>query len=105
METEKLYYADPFLTEFDARVLACEAVKDGFAVVLDRTAFYPEGGGQPYDTGVLGGAEVLDVHEKAGVITNAPLPCPSARPYTGSSTGRGASTTCSSTPASTSARG
>ena len=39
METEKLYYADPFLTEFDARVLACEAVKDGFAVVLDRTAF------------------------------------------------------------------
>ena len=77
METEKLYYADPFLTEFDARVLACEAVKDGFAVVLDRTAFYPEGGGQPYDTGVLGGAEVLDVHEKAGVITHkcaSPLP-------------------------------
>ena len=77
METEKLYYADPFLTEFDAKVLACEAVKDGFAVVLDRTAFYPEGGGQPYDTGVLGGAEVLDVHERAGVITHkctSPLP-------------------------------
>ena len=48
METEKLYYADPFLTEFDARVLACEAEKGGYAVVLDRTAFYPEGGGQPY---------------------------------------------------------
>ena len=77
METEKLFYADPFLTEFDAKVLACEAVKDGFAVVLDRTAFYPEGGGQPYDTGVLGGAEVLDVHERAGVITHkcaSPLP-------------------------------
>ena len=77
METEKLYYADPFLTEFDARVLACEAEKGGYAVVLDRTAFYPEGGGQPYDTGVLGGAEVLDVHERAGVITHkcaAPLP-------------------------------
>ena len=77
METEKLFYADPFLTEFDARVLACEAVKDGFSVVLDRTAFYPEGGGQPYDTGVLGGAEVLDVHERAGVITHkcaSPLP-------------------------------
>ena len=77
METEKLYYADPFLTEFDAKVLACEAVKDGFAVVLDRTAFYPEGGGQPYDTGVLGGVEVLDVHERAGVITHkcaSPLP-------------------------------
>ncbi len=96
METEKLYYADPFLTEFDARVLACEAVKDGFAVVLDRTAFYPEGGGQPYDTGVLGGAEVLDV---------APLPCPSARRCMGGLIGRGASTICSSTPASTSARG
>ena len=94
METEKLYYADPFLTEFDARVLACEAVKDGFAVVLDRTAFYPEGGGQPYDT-----------KRRASSRTNAPLPCPSARPYTGRSTGRGASTTCSSTPASTSARG
>lgn len=77
METEKLYYADPFLTEFDAKVLACEAEKGGYAVVLDRTAFYPEGGGQPYDTGVLGGAEVLDVHEKAGVITHkcaSPLP-------------------------------
>ena len=77
METEKLFHADPFLTEFDARVLACQAVKDGFAVVLDRTAFYPEGGGQPYDTGVLGGAEVLDVHERAGVITHkcaSPLP-------------------------------
>ena len=77
METEKLFYADPFLTEFDAKVLSCEAVKDGFAVALDRTAFYPEGGGQPYDTGVLGGAEVLDVHERAGVITHkcaSPLP-------------------------------
>ena len=103
METEKLYYADPFLTEFDARVLACEAEKGGYAVVLDRTAFYPEGGGQPYDTGVLGGVEVSEVHEKAGVVT--PLPCPWARRCMGSSTGRGASTTCSSTPASTSARG
>ena len=77
METEKLFYADPFLTEFDARVLACEAEKGGYAVVLDRTAFYPEGGGQPYDTGVLGGVEVSEVHEKAGVVTHkcaAPLP-------------------------------
>ena len=77
MMTEKLFYADPFLTEFDARVLACEAEKGGFAVVLDRTAFYPEGGGQPSDTGVLGGVEVIEVHEKAGVITHkcaSPLP-------------------------------
>lgn len=42
METEKLFYADPFLTEFDAKVLSCEAGRGGFDVVLDRTAFYPE---------------------------------------------------------------
>lgn len=70
METKKLYYADPFLKEFDARVLSCEGAKGGYAVVLDETAFYPEGGGQPYDTGVLGGAKVLEVHEKAGVIVH-----------------------------------
>ena len=77
METEKLFYADPFLTEFDAKVLSCEAGRGGFDVVLDRTAFYPEGGGQPYDTGVLGGVEVSEVHEKAGVVTHkcaSPLP-------------------------------
>jgi len=74
--TEKLYYNDPFLREFTARVLSCEAVKGGYAVVLDQTAFYPEGGGQPADHGALGGGNVLDVHEKAGVITHlcdAPL--------------------------------
>ena len=70
MQTKKLFYADPFLQEFDACVLSCEAVKGGFAVVLDQTAFYPEGGGQPFDTGVLGGAEVVEVREKAGVITH-----------------------------------
>ena len=68
METEKLYYADPFLREFTATVLGCEAAKGGFAVTLDRTAFYPEGGGQPADHGTLGGAHVTDVHEKGGVI-------------------------------------
>ena len=44
METEKLYYQDPYLTAFTARVLSCEKSKSGWAVVLDRTAFYPEGG-------------------------------------------------------------
>lgn len=70
METKKLYYDDPFLREFTARVLSCEETKGGFAVVLDETAFYPEGGGQNADHGKLGSVTVLDVHEKNGVITH-----------------------------------
>ena len=68
METEKLYYADPFLKDFTATVLSCEAGKDGYLVTLDRTAFYPEGGGQPADHGTMNGLAVTDVHEKNGVI-------------------------------------
>ncbi len=70
METIKLYYEDAFLRRFEGTVLSCDAVKGGFAVVLDRTAFYPEGGGQPADHGTLGSVKVLDVHEKDGVITH-----------------------------------
>ena len=70
METKKLYYEDPFLREFTAAVISCEEVKGGYLITLDRTAFYPEGGGQPYDTGVLGEANVLEVHDKGGVITH-----------------------------------
>ena len=66
--TEKLYYQDPYLKEFTAAVLSCEQDKTGWTVTLDRTAFYPEGGGQPTDLGTLGGANVTDVREKEGVI-------------------------------------
>ena len=68
METEKLYYQNPYLTAFTARVLTCEPSKTSYLVTLDRTAFYPEGGGQPADHGTLGGVAVTDVHEKDGVI-------------------------------------
>lgn len=73
---EKLYYDSPYLKKFEATVVSCEAGKKGYQVVLDQTAFYPEGGGQPADTGSLGGVRVLDVHEKDGVIvhlTDQPL--------------------------------
>ena len=68
METEKLYYADAFCQTFTAVVRTCEPGKAGWLVTLDRTAFYPEGGGQPADHGTLNGIPVTDVHEKDGVI-------------------------------------
>lgn len=68
-ESGKLYYRAPYVKEFDAVVRMCESLGGGrCAVVLDRTAFYPEGGGQPSDTGMLGGVRVLHVVEKAGHI-------------------------------------
>ena len=64
MSTIKLYYEDSFLTEFSAVVTGCQEGKKGFEVTLSATAFYPEGGGQPCDTGILGDARVLDVRER-----------------------------------------
>lgn len=62
--TERLYYSDSHLLEFDARVVSVSTLDDGRAVVaLDRTAFYPTGGGQPNDTGSLGAARVVDCVE------------------------------------------
>lgn len=70
MPTERLYYDDSHLLEFDARVEQVSAHDGGRAgVVLDRTAFYPTGGGQPFDTGELGGARVVDcVDEEERVV-------------------------------------
>lgn len=79
--TEKLYETDSYLQRFTATVLDCRETPAGWAVVLDRTAFFPEGGGQPCDTGRLGDARILAVHTDGETITHttdAPLPAGAA---------------------------
>ncbi len=79
--SEKLYYRDPYLFEFDAVVARCTPSEGGpgvlFDVLLDRTCFYPGGGGQPSDRGTLGGANVVDVAyrgEEIAHVVDAALP-------------------------------
>ena len=62
--TERIYYHDPYCSAFDATVVTCAPHGDRFAIVLDQTAFYPTSGGQPFDTGTLGGAPVSDVIDR-----------------------------------------
>ncbi|HET9555283.1 MAG TPA: alanyl-tRNA editing protein [Anaeromyxobacteraceae bacterium] len=69
--TVRLYLTDADLLDFEANVLATRSLGDRPAVVLDRTAFYPEGGGQPADRGLLGGVPVVDVQEVEGEILHA----------------------------------
>ncbi len=66
--TERLYYDNAYLTEFDATVLECREKNGSFEVLLDRSAFYPTSGGQPYDTGTLDSAHVLDVNVADGEV-------------------------------------
>ena len=70
METRKLYYEDCHLTEFSGTVLECTPVETGWEVILDATAFYPEGGGQACDLGMLGAVQVLDVQERGDTIVH-----------------------------------
>lgn len=70
MQTRKLYYENSHLRKFRAQVLSCQPEKQGYAVTLDATAFYPEGGGQAGDTGSLGGVRVLDTRERENAVVH-----------------------------------
>jgi alanyl-tRNA synthetase len=81
--TERLYYHDSYLRQFDARVLTSEQTAQGFEVVLSATAFYPTSGGQPHDLGIVGGARIQEVverddeivHRLDGPVTGERLEC------------------------------
>ena len=68
MVTQRLFYVDNYINKFSAVVLSCEKCNGGYSVVLNKTAFFPEGGGQYADTGKIGERDVLDVQERDGVI-------------------------------------
>ncbi len=74
--TRKLYYEDSHLSRFESRVTGCEETEKGWAVTLEATAFYPEGGGQACDLGTLNGLSVMDVQEQGEEVVHyceAPL--------------------------------
>ena len=76
MNTIKLYETDSMLCDFECKVTSCEKQDDNYKITLNQTAFFPEGGGQTCDTGVIGDANVFDVQEIGGEIyhfTNVPL--------------------------------
>ena len=85
MKTERLYYNDPYLLEFDASVIDTTPAGDRFGIVLDRTAFYPTSGGQPNDLGTINDIPLIDciedentgavVHVLQGKVPTGPVHC------------------------------
>ena len=66
--TKRLYYNNSHLLKFSAEVLECKPNKDNWSVILDQTAFYPTGGGQPFDTGHLGRLKWLIVLTMTNIL-------------------------------------
>ena len=76
MEMNELFYRDAYVKEFEGMVVSCEKYKDGYGIVLDDTAFYPEGGGQPGDTGYLNEIAVFDtkrIDDRVVHMTKEPI--------------------------------
>ncbi|MGL5642059.1 MAG: alanyl-tRNA editing protein AlaX-L, partial [Paraclostridium sp.] len=65
---EKLYYTDQYIKEFTAEVIDIKEIDGKFHIHLDKTAFFPGGGGQFCDTGKIDNHEVIDVYEENGVV-------------------------------------
>ncbi|MGA3325144.1 MAG: DHHA1 domain-containing protein [Terriglobia bacterium] len=82
--TERLYYTNCYLKEFSARVIRADSDPRGTRVYLDRTAFYPESGGQPSDRGTLAGMPVIDVIDEGGEIAHLLADEPAYKPVQGS---------------------
>lgn len=81
--TDRLYLTDPYLTRFDAEVVATRTHAGRPAAVLSRTAFYPEGGGQPADRGFLGGVAVVDVQQDGDDVVHVLASPVAVGPVTG----------------------
>jgi alanyl-tRNA synthetase len=82
-KTERLYYTDCYLREFEARVLRSEPAPNGFKVYLDRTAFYPASGGQPTDFGTIAGLPVLEAVDEGDEIAHLLRQAPEAASVSG----------------------